>query len=154
MGCTADLKRHLDYSNLENKTVLITGGASGLGALIATAFAEQGAYVTIANLDVQQGRRFLEELPFDGDRIQLAVTDVTNWTSQVSAFKSAIAFTDRTGDHIDVVVAAAGLGGSNFTSQREEPPSMEKDPPPPPLAGPTFDVNAKGAYFTSKLAEH
>ena len=42
-----------DPSNLKNKSILITGGASGLGLHAAKFFAEAGAFVTIA--DVQDG---------------------------------------------------------------------------------------------------
>ena len=36
----ADLSKLLDLSILRDKSVIVTGGASGLGALIATSFAE------------------------------------------------------------------------------------------------------------------
>ena len=38
----ADLSKVLDLSILRDKSVIVTGGASGLGALIATNFAENG----------------------------------------------------------------------------------------------------------------
>ena len=38
----ADLSKVLDLSILRDKSVIVTGGASGLGALIATSFAENG----------------------------------------------------------------------------------------------------------------
>ena len=42
MTPVADLSKVLDLSILRDKSVLVTGGASGLGALIATNFAENG----------------------------------------------------------------------------------------------------------------
>ncbi len=79
-------------------------------------------------------------------------TDVTNWTSLVAAFKSAINYSHNSS--IDVVVAVAGLFGAPFILPNEEPASLDGDPPPPPTAGPVFDVNIKGVYYTSKLAQH
>ena len=38
----ADLSKVPDLSVLRNKSVIVTGGASGLGALTATSFAENG----------------------------------------------------------------------------------------------------------------
>ena len=38
----ADLSKVLDVSVLKDKSVIVTGGASGLGALIAASFAENG----------------------------------------------------------------------------------------------------------------
>ena len=39
------------YPSLKNKSVLVTGGASGIGAEIVRAFAEQGAKVGFIDLD-------------------------------------------------------------------------------------------------------
>ena len=152
MGGIADLKQPLDISGLNDKAVLITGGVSGLGALIAAAFAREGAHVTVADINEVQGRTFVEEVNRSGSRLNFVATDVTDWNSQVQAFKSAIRFSGH--DRIDIVVAAAGLGGAHFVSSQEKPPSLDEDPPLPPLAGPTIDVNAKGVFFTSKLAQH
>ncbi len=80
------------------------------------------------------------------------LTDVTDWQSQINAFKSAITFSNR--KSLDIVVAAAGVAGYPFIRQDEEPPSLERDPPLPPSADLTLDVNAKGVYYTSKLAQH
>ena len=77
---------------------------------------------------------------------------MTDWQSQVDAFKSAIAFS--THKSLDFVVAAAGVQGYAFVAKDEEPPSLEKDPPHPRLSGLTLDVNAKGVFYTSKLAQH
>lgn len=77
---------------------------------------------------------------------------MTDWQSQVNAFKSAITCSDRLS--IDIVVAAAGVGGQPFIGREEEPPSLDKDPPLPRSASLNIDVNAKGVYYTSKLAQH
>ena len=80
------------------------------------------------------------------------LTDVTDWQSQMNAFKSAINFSSR--KSLDIVVAAAGVAGQPFIGKNEEPPSLEQDPPQPPSAHLSLDVNAKGVYYTSKLAQH
>ena len=77
---------------------------------------------------------------------------MTDWQSQLKAFKSAINFTDR--KSIDIVVAAAGVGGQPFVAINEEPPSLERDPPLPRSVELNLDVNAKGVIYTSKLAQH
>ena len=149
MGPIADLKGALDLSTLENTSILVTGGASGLGSLIASAFASNGARVTVADINEERGKAFVDESKAKGYEINFVATDVTDWTSQVKAFKSSIAFSRN--QAIDVVVASAGVPGASFTSPEDEEASLDKDPQEPPLAGPTFDVNAKAVYFTSKV---
>ena len=151
MGGIVDLEKSLNFSVLENKAVLITGGVSGLGALMVTQFARYGAKVTAADINEQLGKAFAQELSDKGLHINFVHTDVADWTSQIHAFKSAIAFGQR--NRIDVVVAAAGVSGGRFAADLESP-SLEKDPPLPLASDLVFDVNAKGVYYTCKLAQY
>ncbi len=48
--------------DLKNKTALVTGGASGIGAAIATIFAEAGAKVYIADRDEANGKIMAEKI--------------------------------------------------------------------------------------------
>ena len=82
-----------DPSNLRGKSVLITGGASGLGLHAATYFAKSGAFVTIA--DVQDGSKITSDLKNAGYKTQYVRCDVTDWDSQVKAFQSALKFFAR-----------------------------------------------------------
>lgn len=152
MRAIADCEKPIETAVLKDKSILVTGGASGLGALIATSFVEYGARVTIADLNGSRGEALVKELVPSLGKLQFIQTDVTDWKSQVQAFKSAIAFSGS--NSIDMVVAVAGLAGEPFISDNEEPASLEHDPPAPKAAGPMFDVNAKGLYYTSKLAKH
>ena len=151
MGPIADLEKSLDFSLLKTKTVLITGGVSGLGALMAIQFAQHGASVTAADINEQQGKAFVQELSEKGLHINFVHADVTDWTSQIHAFKSAIAFGQR--NRIDVVVAGAGVAGAGLVPDKETP-SLDKDPPQPVASDRAYDVNAKGVYYTSKLAQY
>lgn len=47
--------RFASYPSLAGKTVFVTGGASGIGAEIVKAFADQGARVGFVDLDVKSG---------------------------------------------------------------------------------------------------
>ena len=49
------------YSDLANKTILITGGANGIGAAMVEAFCDQGAHVSFCDLDRESGERLLKK---------------------------------------------------------------------------------------------
>src|SRR3984957_13484903 len=50
------------YSSLEGRTVIITGGASGIGAAFVRAFAENGARVAFLDLQEDAGAALAAEL--------------------------------------------------------------------------------------------
>ncbi|MCJ1365472.1 hypothetical protein MMC16_004594 [Acarospora aff. strigata] len=145
-----EFSRSINTSALKDKSVLVTGGASGLGAGFARAFAEAGAYVTIADIQAEQGQKHAEELNANGYHVKFVQTDVTSWASQVSAFKAAI--NQCPSKSIDIVVTAAGLQGHGFVDPDDEPPSLDKDPPEPSTK--TIDINLTGVFYSTKLALH
>ena len=78
---------------------------------------------------------------------------MASWSSQINAFKSAIAFAG-TGT-IDTVVAVAGTFSEAFELfNKTERPSLERDPLPPSGFDRVIDVNLKGLFFTSQLAHY
>ena len=52
--------------SLENKTVLITGGGSGIGKAMVTAFARQGARVHLLDFNTSAGTETQNELEAEG----------------------------------------------------------------------------------------
>lgn len=50
------------YSSLAEKHVFITGGASGIGAALVTAFAQQGAKVSFVDLDHDEAKNLIQKL--------------------------------------------------------------------------------------------
>ncbi|KAJ4157543.1 hypothetical protein NW754_009188 [Fusarium falciforme] len=82
-----DLETPLDLSSLAGRGVLITGGASGLGAAMVKA-----SYVTIADLQQELGEKYAAELTTEGYNVQFVHTDVTSWASQTKAFERASTF--------------------------------------------------------------
>jgi NAD(P)-dependent dehydrogenase (short-subunit alcohol dehydrogenase family) len=51
------------YFDLQNKIVLLTGGANGIGAATVRAFDEQGARVFFCDIDERAGEKLEHELP-------------------------------------------------------------------------------------------
>lgn len=64
------------YPDLEGKTVLITGGASGIGAALVQAFAEQGSKVGFLDRDERGGVELAEKLSAEGRQVLFAPVDL------------------------------------------------------------------------------
>jgi len=90
---------------LNNKTAIVTGGASNIGKAIAEGFAVEGANVVVADVDKEQAERVADELNKmgDGDAIFIEA-DVTD-ADQIE--RMATATLERFGQ-IDILVNNAG----------------------------------------------
>ncbi len=64
--------------SLENKTALITGGASGIGLAIAQAFAQAGAHVNILDLNGGQADQAASDIRRAGGNATSHAVDVSN----------------------------------------------------------------------------
>jgi 2-keto-3-deoxy-L-fuconate dehydrogenase len=83
--------------NLKNKTALVTGGASGIGAAIAETFAEAGATIWIADRNENDGRDFADRI--GGKFILLDVASETECTRAA-----------QTVGKLDILANVAGIG--------------------------------------------
>ncbi|KIW62514.1 hypothetical protein PV04_10681 [Phialophora macrospora] len=137
-----------DFTGLKDQSILVTGGASGLGLETVQLLASNGAYVTVA--DVQPP---LDNLTKEGYHVQYVHCDVSDWASQVAAFKAAIEFSPN--KRLDAVAAFAAVDPlENLIDQikADKDVSLHTDPAPPSLR--TVDINLKGSYYTATLALH
>jgi NAD(P)-dependent dehydrogenase (short-subunit alcohol dehydrogenase family) len=87
---------------LQEKRVLITGGASGIGAATAARFLEEGSRVCILDRDAQACAAIRHQLPGISEAIIADVTDLM----QVEA---ALADAVRVMDGVDVLINNAGI---------------------------------------------
>lgn len=87
---------------LTGKTALVTGGASGIGAAIAAAFAAKGARVAVCDLDETAARGTAERLGTDAEAFACDVTDADSVASCVEDVAKAFG-------RIDVLVNSAGI---------------------------------------------
>jgi 3-oxoacyl-[acyl-carrier protein] reductase len=87
---------------LKEKRILITGGASGIGAATAARFLDEGARVCVLDRDASACDHIKRELPAMGEAI---IADVTDLMQVEAAFAEAI----RLMDGIDVVINNAGI---------------------------------------------
>src|SRR5579864_5128949 len=87
---------------LKEKRVLITGGASGIGAATAARFLEEGSHVCVLDRDAAACDHVKRELPALGEAI---IADVTDLMQVEAAFAEAI----RLMDGVDVLINNAGI---------------------------------------------
>ena len=73
----------------ENRTVIVTGGARGMGASHARGFIAEGANVVIADVVDQEGRSLVDELGGRAIFSRLDVTSEANWAATVTAAENA-----------------------------------------------------------------
>lgn len=64
------------FSDLADKIIAITGGASGIGAAIVSAFHEQGAKVIFFDIDAEAGNELAKELGENAHFYELDLTDL------------------------------------------------------------------------------
>lgn len=72
---------------LKDKVVIITGGASGIGRAICDVFAEEGARLTVADIDVSGGEDTVRGVRASGGEAIFVQTDVSK-EAQVQAMVS------------------------------------------------------------------
>jgi 3alpha(or 20beta)-hydroxysteroid dehydrogenase len=113
----------------DNRTVIITGGARGMGASHARGFIAEGANVVIADILEQEGRTLADEL---GDHAIFSHLDVTNdkdWAATVAAAEDAFG-------PVSVLINNAGI--ARFGVIEETEPAAWRQ---------VIDVNLTGTYL-------
>jgi D-sorbitol dehydrogenase (acceptor) len=122
---------------LADKTALITGAARGIGCHFAQTYANEGARVAIADIDIERARRVAADI---GDAAIAIEMDVTSQDS----IDAAVAATVNAFDGIDILINNAAV----FTAA--------------PIADITradyqqlFEINVAGTLFTMQaVARH
>ncbi len=135
---------------VKDKTILITGGASGFGAGFLKRWAIAGANVIIGDINVEKGDQLIRSLRKEtgNQNLHFVHCNVTDWLSQVNFFREAVKLSPHGG--IDTVVANAGIASSG-SPILEQPNGLDSvNPPPPDLS--IIDVNLTGVLYTTHLA--
>ena len=138
-----------DAAWTKNKTIVITGGASGFGAGFFKHWAAHGANVIIGDINVEKGDQLVREVRKEtgNQHLHFIHCDVASWQSQVNLFKEAVRLSTHGG--IDTVVANAGIGDTEMTFER--PGDLDAAEPAPPSLK-VIDVNLTGVLYTTHLA--
>tara|TARA_B110000503_G_scaffold135203_1_gene215359 strand:- start:339 stop:926 length:588 start_codon:yes stop_codon:yes gene_type:complete len=83
---------------LQNKTALVTGGARGIGAAIASAFRDEGANVILTDIDAKTGQSLADKIAATFARLDVA--SEADWGAIAERFPV-----------LDVLVNNAGITG-------------------------------------------
>jgi NAD(P)-dependent dehydrogenase (short-subunit alcohol dehydrogenase family) len=115
---------------LENKTAIVTGGASGIGLAISRRFALEGAHVHLLDLKLEEAESAAAEIRSEGGQATAHACDVSN-QQQVADIAQAIHH-----EHIaHILVCNAGIG---FVGNLEKTTEEDMDR--------MYRVNVKGVY--------
>lgn len=134
---------------LQDKVVIVTGGAAGIGRATAMRFAEEGARVSIWDVNAEAGAATLADLRqmnVEAMFQQVSVTDA-------DAVEKAVAEVVSAWDHVDVLVNNAGILRDAQLVKYKEGVVIET------MSDATFDavigVNLRGVFVATRaVAPH
>ncbi len=78
-----------NYPDLAQRTVFISGGATGIGAALVAAFAQQGAKTAFVDLDKEAGETLTRQLMEQGHQVWFRQCDVTDTSAYQAAIRDA-----------------------------------------------------------------
>ncbi|XCF04908.1 glucose 1-dehydrogenase [Tamlana crocina] len=122
--------------SLKNKTVLVTGGGSGIGEAISVTFAHQGAKVHIMDFDFKSAQFVAFKIKKIGGKAEAHQCNVAN-QQKVLNITNKIAENDT----IDILINNAGIAHVGNIEACEEA-DLDR----------LYDVNIKGVYNCIKAA--
>ncbi|KAK4216315.1 15-hydroxyprostaglandin dehydrogenase [Rhypophila decipiens] len=150
----------------ESKSIIITGGASGIGLAMARYFASQGKGHRICILDIDPlGEKIAAEIeaefsnvspssshPGGSDRVHVTLKkcDVSSWEDQARVFKEVFGEQGR----VDIVMANAGVSEQGMSTMVDlnDDDDDYGEPSKPKLK--VLEVNLLGVVYSVKLATH
>ncbi|KAJ9652505.1 hypothetical protein H2198_008253 [Neophaeococcomyces mojaviensis] len=135
-----------DRSKMEGRSVIVTGGANGMGEVMVRQFVNAGAFVTFGDMH-PRGADLEKELNTHGEKAAFVKCDIRNWDDQVKLFETAERKSPN--NSVDVVIANAGISRSSGDSLW-----VLDDPNAPPVKPELniVNVNMIGTLYTWKLA--
>lgn len=131
--------------NLQDKVLVLTGGALGVGAQIVRLAHAAGAHVFFGDVLVTPGQELAASLA-SGPTVHFQKCGVTSYQDTLALFEAAYKAFGR----VDHAVANAGIGErGNIVSEDLDLEGVKEEPTG---AVDVLDVNLKGAVFFARIA--
>jgi sorbitol-6-phosphate 2-dehydrogenase len=134
-------RSNMSWLNLEGKTVVVTGGASGIGKHVVQGFLDQGANVVVCDMNPEEP--VFDEAP---GKMLYCVTNVTDKKSVVDTFEKA----KETFGSVDVLVNNAGINIPRLLVDTKNPEGeFELDEA---VWNKVMNVNLNGVFLCAQAA--
>jgi NAD(P)-dependent dehydrogenase (short-subunit alcohol dehydrogenase family) len=127
-------------ARFSGKVVIVTGGALGIGRATARAFADEGARVTLADVNEGAGRAAIDQIRQAGGEAQLVLADV----ARSAECERVVAETVRAFGGLDVLFNNAGIQPAESYVPADELSEAVWDR--------VLDVNLKSYFLMTKFA--
>lgn len=129
---------------LDDKTAIVTGSGRGIGKLIASILADEGANILINDVDLEEAKKAAEEVKRKGSKVAIVAGmpdgDVTN---EESCFKIVEEAKDKLGG-LHILVNNAGITKDKIMHRMDDETWKI-----------VMDVNLKGTFLMIKaVSEH
>jgi NAD(P)-dependent dehydrogenase (short-subunit alcohol dehydrogenase family) len=124
----------------DDKAVIVTGAAMGIGAAIAEGFAREGASVTVADIDQEAGRRLVERFASYGHKAHFVRADLAS----ASDCQGVVSETVSTFGGVDILCNNVGIQPPDSYRRVEDTTEEMWDR--------IIDVNLKSYFLMSKFA--
>ena len=121
-------------TRMETKTILITGGSSGIGAALALTYAKPGNHLLLTGRNLERLKAVSQQCQQQGARCRYANIDVTDqqamhdWLIEQDQLRP-----------IDIIIANAGLSSQQIKTAEQSPHTVELN---------MIDIHLKGTLNT------
>lgn len=124
---------------MKNKTTIITGAGSGIGAATAKLFAKHGATVIISDINQENANKVCEEIKNDGGKAEVILANVAKYEDVEKLINQVVSKHGQ----LDVIVNNAGIGNKQLLKTAEHTLEDWDN---------VIAVNQNGVFYCMKLA--